>query len=209
MPDRAQRPDTRLRQRSGRLALSTNGRLAHDYYVSPEQAQHQAEAVFTALPVAQCLAIHDFVRVDLPVDAVLGAFEHFVSSQMVERLVLQAWTVEVSETSGDGDRSPPGPVAVTLGARRGRRDAVMVPIRWVASSGWLPPLDAELEIVGYGSSSTHLHVLGQSQLQPSTSPRTAKASLEHRQAVALVRRVLLELADMVTRSSGWSLGPWP
>ena len=176
-----------------------------------DEPSPSAGEVFSARPIVQCLSIHDFVRVDLPIDAVLGAFAHFVTPQLIEQLVRDAWTKEIAAARPNvhnEDASPPPPITVTIGDRRSRLDAVVVPIRWARASGdWLPPLDADLEIVAYGRSSTHLHVLGHSQLHPATELLTARASLEHRLAVALVRHVLAELAAAVTQASGWHTQP--
>ena len=56
-----------------------------------------ADELIAARPIAQCLSIHDFVRVDLPLDAVLGAFANFVTAEMIEQLVRRAWTVEATD----------------------------------------------------------------------------------------------------------------
>lgn len=158
---------------------------------------------------ARSLYIHDFVRVDLPFDAVVGAFTHFVDTDLIRRLVAMAWTDESGALAAAlanrhrEDPHHPSEVAVHFGQPRVRRDAVVVPVRWATcSERWVPPLEADLEIVGFGPYRSHLHVLGRSQLQPQTAQFTDRASLEHRLAVAVVRHVLRLLADAVTSGAG-------
>lgn len=166
--------------------------------------------VVTTDGAIRCLSIHDFVRVDLPFDAVVGAFAHFVTPDLIRRLVIDAWIEESSEVvnavAGAVEEGGRHQVEVILGGRRGRRDAVILPIAWTTTGGaWIPPLEADLEIVEFGSNRTHLHVLGLSQMRPETLQFSDRASLEHRLAIAVVRHFLFSLAQLITRSSGWSL----
>lgn len=147
------------------------------------------------------VVIHDFVRIDLPFDAVVAAFAHSVGPDLLCDIVNRAWTEEVAEVGRrDALRIEPlthdHGVCAWLGPYRSRLDTVIVPISWRSESGpWMPPLDADLEIVGFGSDRTHLHVLGRSSLPPSAVPFTERASLNHRLAVALVRHVLCDLVE--------------
>lgn len=148
------------------------------------------------------LTVHDFVRVELPFGAVVGAFTHFVSPELLGGLVLAAWESERSEAfrvAGATEPSEQPAVGVILGAARSRRDALVIPIQWASvSAAWIPPLHADLELVGFGPSRTHLHVLGRSELRPGVAPGSDGASLEHRLTVALVRHVLMSLADVLS-----------
>lgn len=148
------------------------------------------------------LFIHDFVRVDLPFDAVVGAFRYFVSGELIGRLVADAWLREMAEVGrvlgSEGRGEPEPPVAAVLGPHRPREGALVIPISWrPAAERWVPSLQADLELVSFGPHRTHLHVLGLSDLPPGTTPCTDRASLDHRLAVALVRHVLSELAEMI------------
>lgn len=157
----------------------------------------------------RCLSVHDFVRVDLPFDAVVGAFAHFVTPRLIRRLVAEAWKEESSFVAANVSQAPdpePSQIDVRLGGQRSRRDAVILSIAWSGSDGgWIPPLDADLEIVGFGPNRTHLHVLGLSQLRSDTTQYSDRASLEHRLAVAVVRHVLFSLARLMAQSSGWEI----
>lgn len=169
------------------------------------------QMMFTTEGATRCLSVHDFVRIDLPFDAVVGAFANFVTTDLLRGLIVEAWNEESAEVGNALARTPESEttdhVAVRLGEQRGRQDAVILPITWTASVGrWVPPLHADLEIAQFGPNRTHLHVLGLSQLRPDTVPLSDRASLEHRLAVAVVRHVLFSLANMITQSSGWSLG---
>ncbi|MEM7337282.1 MAG: hypothetical protein AAF467_01475 [Actinomycetota bacterium] len=155
------------------------------------------------------VVIHDFVRVDLPFDAVVAAFAHSVGPDLLSALVDRAWTEEVAEiTRRDALRIEPlshdHAIDAWIGPYRSRLDTVIVPISWRSSRDtWMPPLDADLEIVGFGTDRTHLHVLGRSSLPPCAVPFTERASLNHRLAVALVRHVLCDLAtQLVTDAAG-------
>jgi hypothetical protein len=159
------------------------------------------------------LTVHDFVPVDLPLDAVLGAFAHFVTEERVGRLVADVWERERAWIRADGvdghdldlGETPPKGVAVRIGERRTRHDAAIMSITWTADVGWVPPLFADIELVDFGPRRTHLHVLGHSQLRPSTRLFTRRASLEHRLAVSLVRQVLTDLATLLAETSGESI----
>ncbi len=168
--------------------------------------RHLSPASLASVGESRCLYVHDFVRVDLPFDAVVGAFTHFVTSDMMRQLVSDAWddeSAELSEVLPEmAERQSHSSVAVTMGSRRARRDALILPLSWAPlSDQWVPPLDADLEIVSFGPTRTHLHVLGQSQLQPQTPLFTERASLEHRLAVAVVRHFLRLLAEVVSMNA--------
>lgn len=155
------------------------------------------------------LFIHDFVKVDLPYDAVVAAFTYFVSPALISQLAVEAWRCEsaevgrvlasVSENDGAADTT----VEAKLGPIRARDGALALSLSWRADSGgWLPGLDADLEIAGFGPDRAHLHVLGLSQLPPGIAPCTDRASLDHRLTVAFVRHVIASLAELLVARAG-------
>ena len=153
--------------------------------------------------------IHDFVAINLPFGALVGAFSHYVSSEMIGQLVIEAWKAEVAEltrvigTGEDPDQDPS--VTVKVGQPRSRRDALVVPVEWESDSpGWIAPIEADLEVVAYGPRRSHLHILGTSLLPPGVSDCSERASLEHRLTVAVVRHVLFALAGAITSEVGRS-----
>ncbi|MGF1599389.1 MAG: hypothetical protein ACFCVK_21160 [Acidimicrobiales bacterium] len=164
-------------------------------------------ARLTALEPGTSLFIHDFVRVDLPYDAVVGAFTHFVGPEIIGQLVTEAWRSELAEagralTPEEAPVPPASSVEVRFGAHRARRGALIIPITWHADADqWLPALQADLEVAAFGPDRTHLHVLGLSFLPPGSQPYTDRASLDHRLAVALVRHVLASLAELLVTPS--------
>ncbi len=163
-------------------------------------------AVATDQTGGRALFVHDFVPVDLPYGTVVGAFATHVSPDLVANLAIEAWRVQagaVGETLGviDLETTASTSVAVTLGPHRTRRAALVVPISWQRTSvPWMPPLEADIEVVAYGTDRTHLHLLGRSELSPWTWPSTDQASLEHRLAVAMIRHLLVRLAESIAES---------
>ncbi len=163
------------------------------------------------------LFVHDLVRVELPYDAVAGAFLHFVTPEFLSSLVVEAWRVEseaartalarspaASEPGPQSRASPsnpsePGPrrqVEAVVGTLRARNDGIVVSIAWHPAEGaWVPPITGDLEIAAFGPDSSHLHVVGLSRLPPGVTSTTGQASLNHRLTVALVRHVLGLLAS--------------
>ena len=150
-------------------------------------------------PPTSGLFVHDFVRVELPYDAVIGAFAYFVSPELIGEIVADAWRCETSEAGrvlAIAESGTQPSVEVRLGPRRSRRGALVIPISWQAgSTAWVPSLQADLEVVSFGPDRTHLHILGLSWLPPESVPGSDRASLDHRLTVALVRHVLVSLAD--------------
>ncbi len=159
---------------------------------------------------SEALAIHDFVGLDATLDIVISALRSVAGPSLIGRLVCDAWQAErralddaVPSDAGRpaGSPSAPRPVVI-LGRPRLRNEAVIIPLSWMSSPGpgpWLPPLDADLEIVAFGRRRTHLHVLGTSKLPPGQMPRSSEASMSQRFTVALVRHVLNSLADEIRR----------
>lgn len=88
-----------------------------------------------------------------------------------------------------------GGVDVHLGVPRFRSDAVVLPLRWSPRPpGWLPDLDADLEITSFGDRRTHVHLLGRYELPVGISRLSSDASVVQRMTVALVRQVLAGLS---------------
>lgn len=87
---------------------------------------------------------------------------------------------------------------ITLGLCRWRTDAVVVPMKWEFPMSAGLPLQADLELASYTADCSHLHLLGRVTLPNGIVPRTQAASLFGRCAVAVVRHVLNDLADVLT-----------
>ena len=176
-----------------------------------ESDSRRSDAFLDGNELGTCLTVHDFVPVELPLDAVVGAFAHFVTEDRIARLVDEAWDRErswirdggIEGADADIDLDGPSPcgVVVQLGEQRSRRDAAIMSITWAADTGWVPPLYADIELVDFGPRRTHLHVLGNSQLRSTTKLFTRRASLEHRLAVSLVRQVLTDLASLLAATN--------
>jgi hypothetical protein len=119
-------------------------------------------------------------------------------------LVLQAWTAELTEASEELVAETHLPEArgvdVWIGSIRTRSDALIIPIAWrPMTPAWVPPLQADLEVVAFGPRRSHLHVLGRSALRDGVVPATYRASLDQRLTVAMVRRFLDALAISISR----------
>jgi hypothetical protein len=146
--------------------------------------------------------VHDFVRLNLPFDTVVGAFANFVSAEILAGLLQEAWLAESAvirqKLTLDIDESGLD-LKVAVGTPRARQEALVVPISWSCESPtWIPPLEADLEAVAFGPANTHLHILGTSDVSRNTRPCTDQASLEQRLAVAVVRHVLFSLAQKIS-----------
>jgi len=153
------------------------------------------------------LFIHDFVPINLPYGALVGAFAHYVGPDMIRELVLEAWRSEIADLAKvlgtDHDLGISPSVTVVVGEPRSRRDALVVPLEWASNSDcWIPPIHADLEVVAYGPRRSHLHILGTSALPPDVSSCSERASLEHRLTVAIVRHVLFALASAIASQVG-------
>lgn len=144
--------------------------------------------------------VHDFIALDLPFEVVVATVDTTSTTATLEHIVAESWQAEVSALHASRGRTRAHPevsVTVTVGTPRRRPDAVIIPIRWrSASSEWVPPLDADLEIAAFGPSRTHVHVYGQSAA--GHDPGAGGVStLHHRLPVALVRHVLVLLAEHI------------
>jgi hypothetical protein len=145
--------------------------------------------------------VHDFIQVDLPMDAVLDALSGDAGLPF-ERLVLQAWAETVGGWDGEGfepsDLAPPPALALTLGALRVRQGSVVVAVAW-SNDGrtWFPAVDADLEIVAFGANRTNLHLLGRYSFGAGAVPRSASGSAAHLLTVLSLRRFLQLLAGRI------------
>ncbi len=147
------------------------------------------------------LFVHDFVAVDVGVDAAVQSFGGRATPTLMREFVLEAWRAEIAAL--DTALASPGAHAepdleVELGPARWRRDAVVIPLRWWTREGeWIPPLEADLELASFGPERTHVHVAGQSRLPGGEVPRSQASSLHQRFTVAMVRHVLRLLSERV------------
>ncbi len=154
--------------------------------------------------------VHDFVPLDESWSQAAGDFLVALSSPLLTGLVIESWNAEVGVAAGAGlavGPCRPGDVTVTIGEGHRRRDAVIVPISWqTEGTGWVAPLEADLELAAFGPRRCHLHLLGRSSLPSSVPPLTTAASLYQRLTVAVVRHVLVGVAGVV---GGSALGGGP
>lgn len=138
--------------------------------------------------------VHDFAGIDLPLLDVVGAIDAAATPAAISEFVVHAWddehrVLQAARHRPHDDRDPF--VEVALGARRTRRDAVIVPLTWrTRNDPWIPPIDADLEFAAFGPQRTHVHLYGCSQLPPGAVAGTQDASLAQRLTVAVVRHVL-------------------
>lgn len=136
----------------------------------------------------------------MPVEVVLERVVRPLAADRLSEQIVASWVRDAEDVRRAGVvwtlPAPPVTVLVELGTPRFRADAVIVPIRWrAASPGWLPQVDAELEIAGFGHERTHVHLVGRYDLPMGTSSSSTDASLVHRLAVALVRQVLVSISE--------------
>ena len=147
------------------------------------------------------LFVHDFVAVDVGIDAAVQSFGGRANPTLVREFVLEAWRAEIAALdtalASSGSHDEPE-LEVELGPARWRRDAVVIPLRWWTSAGeWIPPLEADLELASFGPERTHVHVAGRSRLPGGEVPRSQASSLHQRFTVAMVRHVLRLLSERV------------
>ncbi|MEL7155578.1 MAG: hypothetical protein AAFN30_03155 [Actinomycetota bacterium] len=148
--------------------------------------------------------IHDFVPVALAWAQVTDRFTATISPPVLTNLVIEAWNAEAERAAAHGldVRTCTGAqVAVRVGRARRRADAVVVPIAWDGIDVWITPLEADVEIAGFGPDRLHVHLLGRSRLPATVAPCTTAASLHQRLAVAVVRHVLARLVEEVAGSA--------
>lgn len=148
------------------------------------------------IPTRHTVFVHDFTPVDAGFLASIDALEHVLTPEAIASLVLAAVRQEVGDSLQPCERP-----LVTLGQPRWRQDAVIIPMLWnfALSAGF--PLEADIELAAYTASRSHLHLLGRIALPDHTEPSTPEASIFGRQAVAVVRHVLDDLARLLTLST--------
>jgi len=153
--------------------------------------------------------IHDFICVEVPVEAVaallkggegwlaplaLGAYAHG------EALLVRA---------GPDDRGLLSKrVRMTVGDPRNRGDAVVVPIHWEATgvSGLFPVLDADLEFAPMGPTATQLNLWGTYDPPLEGFGGRLDRMVFHRVAEATVRAFLHRVASSVELAAGVEAG---
>ncbi len=149
--------------------------------------------------------VHDFVGVDLPLAMVVNTLDHSLREDLIDRLVTEAWLTEVRALDAAGSRTGQRPrprLDVLIGPPRVRADATVVPVSWRSLDDTeVPPLDADLEFAMFGPNRTHLHLYGSSAVPPLVEPSSQEASLRRRLGVAVVRRVLTMLRDLIVLES--------
>ncbi len=146
--------------------------------------------------------VHDFAIVQMPVDEAVAAFGAKVSSLALAPLVLNAWEADAGllVATGLGDRATivATSVQVEINLRRSRSDATIVNIKW-RGNGWLPALDADLELVAFGDQRTHLHLMGRYDLPTSVERYSSTGSLIQRVMVVAVRSFLQDLGELLVK----------
>lgn len=120
--------------------------------------------------------------------------------ERIADLICAAWREDAEMVRNAGVLAAlpaePGGVDVHIGVPRFRADAVVLPLRWAPRPpGWLPLLDADLEIASFGDRRTHVHLLGRYELPLGVSRLSSDASVVQRMTVALVRQVLAGISD--------------
>ncbi|MFV2039513.1 MAG: hypothetical protein ACC660_04665 [Acidimicrobiales bacterium] len=144
--------------------------------------------------------VHDFTAVSTPVDDAVRAFSNSVSNVMLAAIVRTAWNDDAPILASAGVANPldvsASEVFVELGGHRLRHDTAIISLHW-SGNGWLPALDADLELVGFGHDCTHLHLMGRYELPPCVDRFSPAGSLVQRLMVVVVRRFLSDLSDLL------------
>ncbi len=148
--------------------------------------------------------VHDFVAVPVPVDETVRRFTAELPTPNLAALIKQAWNADapilVAAGAGPLNLVQTHRVHVELADHRLRNDAAIVGLRW-SGDGWLPKLDADLELVGFGHATTHLHLMGRYELPESIDRFSPTGSLVQRVVVVAVRTFLVNLSDALERLS--------
>lgn len=145
--------------------------------------------------------VHDFVAVPSPVDDMVRAFSADVTETTLADMVRTAWNNDAPILAASGVASLPDvsvtAVEVELGGHRLRHDAAIVSLRWTGD-GWLPTLDADVEVVAFGHACTHLHLMGRYELPRSVDRSSPAGSLVQRLMDVVVRRFLCDVRELLT-----------
>ncbi|MEQ8717362.1 MAG: hypothetical protein RIE08_07095 [Acidimicrobiales bacterium] len=150
--------------------------------------------------------IHDFIRVDRPLDQVVATFGETVRPQLAE-ILKQAYRPDRAtwiEAGARGpDITPPGWVAVEVGVARLRENAVVIPIEWNPTGGRLvASVDADLQLSGCGPHFTDLDMLGRYRLADPVPRLSGDADIARRITVTVLRRFLQSLSGILDAGGG-------
>ncbi|MGI9621198.1 MAG: hypothetical protein ACR2PK_00070 [Acidimicrobiales bacterium] len=141
--------------------------------------------------------VHDFVAVGRPVDSTVIRFSSLLDSHLAS-MVRHSWNANAPVVCATADKAVHNVSAGTVQVeRRGqhlRQDALITNVRW-SGDGWLPALDADLEVVAFGSECTHLHLMGRYELPAEIDRFSPLGSLVQRAMVMAVRGFLIGLGD--------------
>ena len=140
--------------------------------------------------------VQEFVRIEVPLTTVVGAFEQAVLPRFGD-LVRDAWTQ--SEWSQSLPPTPPAPVPIAVGQRRDRVDGVAYAVSWPAIGPDCPDIDADIEIAAVTPTESHLEFAGQSTY-PLVEPWSADAIRANRRCRAAVDRLLRSIAEVIESS---------
>lgn len=143
--------------------------------------------------------VHDFSPVAQPVDTAVRSFGAAAAGPTLAEIVKRAWNEEAPMLAAlivDRPGVRASHVEVEISGHRLRGDAAIVNIRW-RGDGWLPELDADLEIVAFGRQATHLHLMGRYELPEGVERFGPTGSLMHRVMVVVVRQFLNDLGDLL------------
>jgi hypothetical protein len=145
--------------------------------------------------------IHDFIRVDRPLDQVVATFGETVRPRLAE-ILGQAYRPDRAtwiEAGARGpDITPPGWVGVEVGVARLRQDAVVIPLQWNPTGGRLvASVDADLQLSACGPHFTDLDMLGRYHLADPVPRLTSDATIARRITMTALRRFLQSLSGIL------------
>lgn len=150
--------------------------------------------------------IHDFIRVDTPLDQVVATFGETVRPHLSEILGASyrpdrsTW---IEAGARGPDIAPPGWVAVDVGVARLREDAVVIPLGWKPTGGRLvASVDADLQLSACGPRFTDLDVLGRYHLAEPVPRLSRDATIARRITMTALRRFLQSLSSIVDAADG-------
>lgn len=160
--------------------------MAHDESMS---TQHDTATHHTFF-------VHDFTPVEAGFPLAVQVLDDVLSPEVVADLVVVATKRELFIGSEPCQRP-----LVVLGEPRRRAGAVIVPMLWNFEHPAGIPLEADIELAAYTETCAHLHLLGRVAMPCNTKPGSDAASMFGRQAVAVVRHVLNDLANLLTMAT--------
>lgn len=146
--------------------------------------------------------VHDFAAVRGPVEDTVRRMSAPTTGPALEKTVCSAWNshapILTTVQADQQFQTSTTCVHLELDGHRLRGDTGIINMRWQAD-GRLPSLDADLELTSFGPDWTHLHLLGRYEVPQAASPLSSRDSLQHRVMVAVVRRFLDDLSDLLAR----------